>query len=118
MRYSTKEASLPISKLQGFTTNGAIRGEWLNPERTIYGVFSYQTLMVAVFRETGKALVNRMRYSVTTSKHQSVIGLGIARAELQEVKSVSDEELKSALSETNANARAYEWSTPIGAHKN
>lgn len=112
MRYNTNEASLPISKLQGFTTNGAIRGEWLDPQRTIYGVFSYNTLMVAVFREFTKAYINRNKYSRTTTQHQHTVREGIRQLGYL-VDNVSAEELAELLEPTRAEARAHLWADPI-----
>ena len=112
MRYNTQEASLPISKLQGFTTNGAIRGEWLDPQRTIYGVYSYNTLLVAVFREFAKAYINRNKYSVTTSTHQNIVRRGIKELGYI-VDNVSANELAELLEPTRAEARAHLWAHPI-----
>jgi hypothetical protein len=111
MRYTTKDIHLPISKLQGFTSSGAVRGEWLDPARTVYGVFSYQTLMLAMFRDVGKAFLNANRYSVTTSKHQGKIRQGVSLSGF-----LSDEiparDLEELLEARGANSRAYEWASP------
>lgn len=117
MRYTTPEIHIPISQLKGFTSSGSVRGEWLDPERTIYGVFSYQTLMVAVFKDLGKAFMNRNRYSVTTSKHQSNIRYGISKLDYL-VDNVTAEELKELLKPTKAEAKPWQWDSPIGIHKN
>lgn len=111
MRYTTNEIHLPISKLQGFTSSGSVRGEWLNPERTIYGVYSYQTLIVAVFKDLGKAFVNRNKYSVTTSRHQSRIRYGVSKLGYQ-VDNITASELAELLEPTNAEAKAWAWAEP------
>lgn len=116
MRYTTREIHLPISQLKGFSSSGSVKGEWLDPERTIYGVYSYQTLMVAVFRDLGKAFVNRNRYSVTTSKHQTNIRYGVSKLGYL-VDNVTADELEELLKPTKAEARAWAWSEPIGEHK-
>lgn len=116
MRYTTPEIHIPISQLKGFTSSGSVRGEWLDPERTIYGVYSYQTLMVAVFKDLGKAFLNRNRYSVTTSKHQSKIRVGVSRLGYQ-VDNITAEELAELLEPTKAEPKAWLWDKPIGEHK-
>lgn len=111
MRYTSKELHIPISKLQGFTCSANIRGEWLNESRTIYGIYSYQTLMAAVFKDFGKIFINRNKYSVTTSKQ-----MGRIRSALNSLDMLKDEvtaeELKELLQSTNANAHAWEWASP------
>lgn len=116
MRYTTPEIHIPISQLKGFTSSGSVRGEWLDPERTIYGVYSYQTLMVAVFKDLGKAFMNRNRYSVTTSKHQTKIAIGVSKLGYL-VDNITAEELAELLQPTKAEARVYQWDKPIGIHK-
>jgi hypothetical protein len=116
MRYTTREIRIPIAQAKAFTSSGAVKGEWLNPEKTILGIYSYQTLMAVILKETGKALVNRNRYSVTTSKHQSNIRLGISKGEYQ-TEHLTADEIAERLKATNAEPRAYQWATPIGLHK-
>jgi hypothetical protein len=116
MRYNTRNIDIPISQLKGFTSSGSVKGEWLDPERTIYGVYSYQTLMVAVFKDLGKAFVNRNRYSVTTSKHQRNIRYGVSKLGYL-VDNITAEELAELLKPTKAEARPWAWSYPIGEHK-
>lgn len=116
MRYTTPDIHIPISQAKAFTSSGAVRGEWLNAEKTILGIYSYQTLMAAIFKDTGRALVNRNRYSVTTSKHQSKIGWGIQKGEFV-TEHLTAEEIAEQLKATNAEARAYQWAKPIGVHK-
>lgn len=116
MRYTTPEIHIPISQLQGFTSSGSVRGEWLDPERTIYGVYSYQTLMVAVFKDLGKAFVNRNRYSVTTSRHQSRIRYGVSKLGYL-VDNITADELAELLAPTRAQAKTWLWDNPTGEHK-
>lgn len=111
MRYTSKELYIPVSKLQGFTCSANIRGEWLDSKRTIYGIYSYNTLMVAVFKDIQKVFVNRNKYSVTTSKqmgqiHRAIRTLGYL------IDSVTASELAELLEPTGANVHPSEWAAP------
>lgn len=112
MRYSTPEIHIPIKQLKAFTSSGAVRGEWLNPEKTILGIYSYQTLMAAIFKETKRAFINRNKYSVTTSKHQGKIRFGISQGGYL-VDNITADELAEVLEPWHANIHPSEWADPI-----
>ena len=111
VRYTSKELSIPVSRLQGFTCSASIKGEWLNESRTIYGIYSYNTLMAAVFTDMKKVFINRNKYSVTTSKQMGSIRSALNTLDMLKDE-VTAEELKELLQATDANARTWEWASP------
>ena len=111
MRYTSKELSIPVSKLQGFTCSASIRGEWLDSKKTIYGIYSYSTLMVAVFKDIERVFVNRNKYSVTTSKQMGKINTAI-RTLGYLIDNITAAELAELLEPTGANVRPDTWATP------
>ncbi len=73
-RTSTQKAAEFIAELKPFTTNGALSGVWRGND---YLVLSYTTPIAAVNPDAGTAYLNRAKYSVTTSKHQTRAGYGL-----------------------------------------
>jgi hypothetical protein len=111
MRYTTSQINIPISKLQGFTSSGAVRGEWLDPERLIYAVYSYSTPIAILFRDTQRAFVNRNKYSVTTSKHSNPITRGVRDTGFL-IDNVTADELAELIESRGVSSNSWQWATP------
>lgn len=73
--------SRKLEKLEPFTGN-SLRGHWVGSS---YIVVSYET-NIAVFN-SGRAVINSRKYSVTTSKQQSKIRAAWRKFEPQEYES-------------------------------
>jgi hypothetical protein len=101
MRISTSRAHQPISRREAFTTHGSLSGrapygEHFGPwdsgrlpreyvesfQRATFAVFSYAT-PIAWVDESGQWVIPDVRYSVTTSKHQSQARYGAALSDLE-----------------------------------
>lgn len=74
-RVSTNTAAAMMSNLLPFTTNGALSADWDGQGR--YVVRSYSSAIAVVNPDTNTVHLNTARYSVTTSKHQSLVAYAV-----------------------------------------
>lgn len=86
-----------IAKRQTFTTHGAMRGEvgevstvgqldrkWrASVARATYVVYSYETPIAWVDRETNTWVIPSDKYSVTTTRHQHTARMGASYSDLE-----------------------------------
>lgn len=75
-RIAHRHAGGHVAKIKPFTGNGSLRGEmhWSGP----YVVYSYATPILAIDTDTRRVIVNRAKYSTTTSKQQTYTFSGVA----------------------------------------
>jgi hypothetical protein len=75
-RIAQRHAGGHVAKLRPFTGHGSLRGEFDYDRR--YVVYSYATPILAVDLDHKIVIVNRCKYSVTTSKQQTYTFSGVA----------------------------------------
>ena len=75
-RIAHRHAGGHVAKLKPFTGHGSLRGEFDYDRRFI--VYSYATPILAVDLDRKIVIVNRRKYSVTTSKQQTYTFSGVA----------------------------------------
>jgi hypothetical protein len=98
-RINTRDADEFIASLKPFTSNGAISADW--DEQGAYVVKSYSTAIAVLYPDEQRAILNRAKYSVTTSKHQ-----GEARHGVRTLGYVITEETDPAAFEISTGHRA------------
>ena len=75
-RINTRQADQFIAELKPFTSNGAISADF--DQQGNYVVKSYSTAIAVIYPNQSRAVINGVKYSVTTSRHQTEARQGVS----------------------------------------